>query len=112
MLPKEHRLKRDQDLKSVFTRGGGGSGRFFYLKRYPNQLGVSRFAFVVGSKVSKSAVLRNKIRRRMREVVRLRLPSVRMGMDIAVVAKPEVRTVSSLDARQDLERLLKRANIL
>lgn len=88
MLPKENRLTKIRDFNLLFKHGVYISGQFLDLKLlklakipdyfpkkedstvFKNQLliGIS-----VGMKVSKKAVLRNKIKRQIREILRLSL---------------------------------------
>jgi ribonuclease P protein component len=72
-------------------------------------VGISRFAFSISKRVGK-AVVRNKVRRRLREIVR-RQP-VREGFDVVIVARPPAAdsTFPALEAETLL--LLKRARLL
>jgi ribonuclease P protein component len=54
------------------------------VKLAQNQLGTIRLAVVVSKKVAKSAPKRNRIRRRIYEIVRRDLPSLKPGYDIMV----------------------------
>lgn len=54
-----------------------------------------RFGFTVTKRVSKSAVVRNRIRRRLREAVRLHADdAARAGTDYVLVARAEALTAS------------------
>ena len=55
------------------------------LRAVPNALPYTRFGFVVGRRVAKKAVDRNRIKRRLREIVR-RL-AVRQGWDQLLIAR-------------------------
>jgi ribonuclease P protein component len=86
MLFKENRLKKDKDFKRVFKEGKGAKEGFLFFKWAPNKLKISRFGFVVSQKVSKKAVLRNKIKRRLREIIRARTPRIKKGIDGIFIA--------------------------
>lgn len=86
MLPKKNRLKKKKDFERVFKEGKGFKEDFLFLKLAKNNLNISRFGFAVGQKISKKAVLRNKIKRMLRELVKARLPKIKIGFDGILVA--------------------------
>jgi len=73
-----------------------------------------KIAFVVGTKVSKSAVKRNRLKRQMREVVRLLLKDnqIERGYFIAIMAKPTLLGASFEDIKKSINVLLFRAHVL
>lgn len=75
---------------------------YISLKVLKNNLNFNRFGFVVSGKVSKKSVERNKIKRRLRETVRLKLPGTGAGYDIVIVAKPEIKD----KAYQEIEKII------
>ena len=80
------------------------------LKKFIEQL---RFAFVVGLKVSKKAVERNRLKRQMREVVRLMIKDgrVKSGFYVMVVAKGEALGKEYGKIEKEIEGLLKRIGV-
>lgn len=79
MLSGDNRLKKKKDFEYVFKKGKGFKEDFLFVKLVKNNLKITRFGFVVGYKVSKKAVLRNKVKRRLRETVKAELPKIRKG---------------------------------
>lgn len=112
MLPKLHRLTADKDFTKVFKGGRSFHGDGISIRVAPNQVGESRFAFVVSAKVSKKAVVRNRLRRRMREAVRKMLGGVVKGRDIVVMTKPQAAELTFDEVSRTLESLLKKARLL
>lgn len=112
MLPSSHRLRLDKDIKTLFAKGKGVFDVCAGLKFRQNGLDASRFAVVVGTKVSKSSVVRNRLRRQIREAIRLRLGEIRPGFDVMVLVRKEAvgKTFQQLDRR--IEDGLKKAKIL
>lgn len=70
--------------------------------------------FAVGKKVHKSAVKRNKIKRQMREVVRLMLKDgkIKNGFMMSFIAKPGALTATYDDIAADMKHLLKKARVV
>jgi ribonuclease P protein component len=73
---------------------------------------VTRCGFVVSKRVSLKAVVRNTVRRRLREIVRSLLPQLAPGHDLVLSARPAaaMATFEELDAA--VRDLLTRAKIL
>lgn len=77
------------------------------LRAVPNALDYTRFGFVVSKRVSMNAVDRNRVRRRLREIVR-RAP-VREGWDQLLIARKPILDADFQTIRNvvlDLERRL------
>lgn len=112
MLPKQHRLRLEQDIKTLFAKGKGVFDTVCGIKYRRNDLPASRFAVVVGVKVSKNAVVRNRIRRKIREVVRLRLPMVVPGHDVMFLVRSEALKKTPADLERHVVAVLKKAGLL
>lgn len=90
MLPLKNRLRKTKDFEKVFKQGFFVSDKFIAFKVTPNGLSTSRIGFIVSTKISKKAVVRNKIKRRLRAIFTAYLPAMKAGFDIAVMVKPEI----------------------
>ncbi|MEF8846972.1 MAG: ribonuclease P protein component [Candidatus Paceibacterota bacterium] len=113
MLPKDNRLKKEKDFERVFKKGKSYNQTFLFLKvlkRDNNQ--ESRFGFVVSTKVSKKAVVRNKLKRQLREIIREKLPEIKSDYDAVTVVQPGIETQSFHQLKQNLLQLLKEANLI
>lgn len=86
MLPQIHRLKKEADIQNVFRAGKVVKDPPLSLRRAPNGLECSRFGFVIPVRAAKKATVRNKIRRRMAEIIRSRLPKIKKGFDVLISA--------------------------
>lgn len=87
MLSAVHRLTKDQDFQKVMSKGRYAYSSLLTLKYLPNQRATSRIGFVVSTKIDKRAVVRNLLKRRCREIIRLGLGAIRPGYDIVLVPK-------------------------
>ena len=90
MLSREYKLKKDNDFKKAFEKGKFYRNDFIKIRFLKNNLGTTRFGIVISSKISKKAVSRNRVRRRLEEIIRIRLDQIRSGFDIVVLFEPEV----------------------
>jgi ribonuclease P protein component len=93
----------------VFQQGRHNSARLLAVRTVTNELEVSRYAFAIPKRVGK-AVVRNRVRRRLREILRA-LP-LSEGYDVVISVRPEAASSSFDGLRQELTLLLKRARLL
>ncbi|MCP6718378.1 MAG: ribonuclease P protein component [Patescibacteria group bacterium] len=112
MLARLNRLKKKKDFEKVFKQGKGSKQDFLALKFDKNNLKNSRFGFVVSAKVSKKAVIRNKIKRRLRESVRLRLDNIKKGFDIVFVTFEKIKEKDFEQINSLVEKILKKSKLL
>jgi ribonuclease P protein component len=75
----------------------------------PNGLPLSRCGFSVSKKVGK-AVVRNRVKRLMREITRL--TPLKPGWDIVLIARPKSSSADFTELKELLTELLRRAQIL
>lgn len=111
MLPKEHRLKKETEIKKLFQKGKGVFDVFVGVKFRKNGEEVSRFVVVVGTKAHKRAYKRNRIRRRIRAVLKEHLLDIAPGFDVAVIAKPNALTASYEELERSVLNALRRAKL-
>lgn len=95
-------LKKKKDFNKAY-KGKTIAGKLIFLKAQKNNLDVSRFGFVVSSKISKKAVIRNKIKRRLREVVK----DFKKGFDIIIIVKPEIINKTYQEIKSDFKNVIK-----
>lgn len=111
MLPKKFRLNADNDIKRLVR-----SGKTFFLpqltlKYQKNTVNCLRIGFVVSTKVDKKAVIRNKVKRRLREAIKTELPGLKNGYDLLFIAKKACVDLSFVDLCQQLQFALKTARL-
>lgn len=112
MLPQLNRLKDDRDFARLFKQGKGVSGRLLTLKSVSSQTPGVRVGFVVGTKVHKKASRRNLLKRRMREIVRKRLPGIKAGHDLAFIAKPGATEADFQVLAAEMAALLEKTRLI
>ncbi len=112
MLPKENRLKKKKDFEHVFKEGKGVKEDFLFLKFFPNKLKQSRFGVVVSQKISKKAVTRNKLKRRIKKLIELNLPKIKRGKDVVLVALPGLEARDIWEIEKTINNLFKKSKIV
>ncbi len=112
MLKKGHRLKKKKDFERVSMQGGVERSGFLVLRFVRNNEDKTRVGFVCSKKISKKAVVRNKIRRRMKQAVRKQHVFLKKGYDIVFFARPAITNKDFWDIEKDIGQILKDAKLL
>src|SRR6266699_1400866 len=105
-FPREVRLVRRGEFDAVYRAGKRRSSSHFTVFFRANELPQSRFGFSI-KKALGGAVVRNRIRRRLREVVRCHRLEIPAGWDMVIHPKSMAARAPFLALTTDLLRLLK-----
>jgi ribonuclease P protein component len=107
MLTFPHRFHGHGSLRYVYKNGQAIRSHLITIKYTKNpHRKHSRFAVIVSKKVHKSAVGRNRIRRRLYEIIRQQLPSMASPHDVAVmVFSSEVLTLPQSELEELVQQL-------
>ena len=112
MLAREFRLRSAADIARAYKRGAyGGSGGALSVKAVRSGRGQSRLVVVVAKKVSKRAVIRNRIRRRIVESLRERWATVVPGYDIVLSVHTDISEMQASQIQEHISRALSRAGV-
>ncbi|HET8921432.1 MAG TPA: ribonuclease P protein component [Candidatus Acidoferrum sp.] len=103
---KAGKLVRRGEFDAVYRAGKRRSSSHFTVFFRANELPRSRFGFSI-KKTLGGAVVRNRIRRRLREIVRCHRQEIPVGWDIVIHPKSSVAKVPFAALMADLLRLLK-----
>jgi ribonuclease P protein component len=104
-FPREARLVRRGDFEAVYRAGKRRSSSHFTVFFRANELPQSRFGVSI-KKALGGAVVRNRIRRRLREMVRCHRLEIPAGWDIVIHPKSAVAKAPFATLTVDLLRLL------
>lgn len=113
MLAFKYRFHGHGSLRYVYTHGRAVRSRLMTVKysNHPKRKNP-RVAVVVSKKVFKGAVGRNRIRRRLYEIVRQELPKVHDNQDIVIIVfSSEVLTIPFEELETNVKQLFDTANI-
>lgn len=108
--PKPHqRLLSSRQFREVYEKGQKFSTPYFSAFILRTETGYQRLGLTTTRKLGK-AVLRNRCRRRLREIFRLRDPEALTGIsyDVVLNARSNVATAEYLEIQAAFAQLLKR----
>jgi len=105
---REKRLTKPEQYTLVYAEGSTLTDRFLVLKSRPNQLEFSRYGISVSKLVGK-AVIRNRVKRILREI--LRLTPLCPGWDIILIARSPAADSDYNQLGKSVNKLLSRAHI-
>lgn len=111
MLPRRYRLVNSADFGRVHSEGKSWSNSRLVLCAAPNGLVTSRFGFAVSRKIG-TAVVRNRCKRILREIVRSHLDGISAGWDIVVIVRRPFAGIPYQAAERVLLALLGMAEML
>lgn len=102
------RIKKHLDFVAMRDTNTKAFTRSFVLQVRPNDKSQTRIGFTVSKKISKLAVVRNHLRRQMREIVRLsaHLQTKYPSHDLVLIARSEALNRTYQQLSKDFEYLL------
>jgi ribonuclease P protein component len=103
--PKSVRLRRRREFLALQRHGKRRHTPSFVILQAPAATPGSRLGITVSSRVG-NAVVRNRVKRLVREVFRVRRQALQGAFDIVVIAKPDAATISHAQAATELEHAL------
>lgn len=113
MLTRTYRFHGYNSLNWVYRQGATVRDPMLALRYAKNSKRThSRAAVVVSRKISKSAVVRNRIRRRVYEILRPSLAQSNDSYDLVfTIYKVDIAELSFTELKSLIERLLKQAGV-
>jgi ribonuclease P protein component len=111
MLAKNSRIKRNNDFDLVFKEKRSIYGQFLGLKIRSNNLLRNRFGVLLGTKVSKLAVLRNTYKRRVKRVLSLEDKKLKTGNDLVVIVLPAIVGKKYQEIENEIKTILSKLKL-
>ena len=110
MLKKENRITKKKEFDQIFSKGRSRYTDFLGVKSLNNGLTFNRFGIIISNKVSKKAVTRNLIRRRIRsELSKFGLTT---GFDAIIIVQPVILKKTQTEIGESLKFCLKALRII
>jgi ribonuclease P protein component len=108
-MQSRHRLTTSKQFSQVHREGLSIANRLLVVRVFANGLDHSRFGFLVSKRIG-NAVVRNRVKRRLREVVRL--TQVKPGWDAVFIARRDINRADFQELKQAAENLLRRTKLV
>ena len=108
MLKKQNQLTKDKEFDNVFKNGKSSYDNIIGIKIITNNLDKSRFGILVSTKISKKAVERNRIKRQIREVIRLNLEAIKPGYDLIIITLVPILGKNSQEIAKSIQTHFKK----
>ena len=108
-MRREEYLTKPQQYALVYSKGSSWVSELVVMRALPNGLTLSRFGFSVSKRVGK-AVTRNRVKRLLREILRV-LP-VKSAWDVVFIVRPAAATADYSTLKSSVEGLLSKASLL
>ena len=104
-------LKENHEFRRLYHKGASAVSGWMVVYCRKNKLGHNRLGITVSVKLG-GAVVRNRARRRLREVYRLNKPSLKQGYDIVLVARSRTVTGSWKELNDSFLRVCRKVDLL
>ncbi|NLM73474.1 MAG: ribonuclease P protein component [Clostridiaceae bacterium] len=104
-------LKKNKEFHRVYSKGKYSASAFLVVYALPNHLGTVRTGITTSKKIG-NAVLRNRMRRLIRENIRMIKDQIKSGQDIVVVARKSDPAASFDSIGKELRYLFHKLDLL
>ena len=115
-LSKANRLKHRHDFALVYARGSRHYSRHLILRALYFKPSLSdlptRIGIVISKKVSKKAVVRNKLKRRIRAIVRPCLKNLEVNWQIVIIVQPQAIECKYEHFLRELKELFQQVELI
>ena len=111
-MRKSYRIKKETEFQKVFEKKNSYANKKFVVYVYdkPNQPHF-RVGISVGKKIG-NAVMRNYMKRRIRQSLLELKPVLRSDVDFLVIARPQSSGLAMAEVKKELSHVLKLAGLI
>ena len=104
-------IKENKHFKKIYSKGDSFANHLLVIYFLPNKLNKNRLGITVNKKVGK-AVVRNKVRRLIKENYRLKEEYIKKGLDIVIVARVRSANSNYKEINKAMYHLFKKVHLL
>lgn len=102
-----YRIKKSKEFQQIRETGSKLYAKHFLVLVAPSEAENSRLGVTITTKIDKRSVVRNKLKRRIREVFRLNRHLLNKNLDIVVIARRDAQLCTLKEIKQELLGALK-----
>lgn len=111
MLEKKHRLLKQKEFSYIFHKGKSFSTKIVILNYAPTKLPNFKVGFSVSKKIGK-AVIRNKVKRRMREIMRSLQTQIDVQHNYVFVARSGIEAATYEELEKNMRYCLEKCGLI
>ena len=104
-------LKNNYEFRRLYAKGQSARSPLMVVYCRRNKVQKNRLGITVSTKIGK-AVVRNRIRRRLKEIYRLQEEKIQPGYDVVLVARTRSRYAPYRALERDFARLAEKLKLL
>ncbi len=110
-MQERFRLQQERDFARLRREGRAFPSRYLLMSVLPNGLPHNRYGFITSKQLG-NAVKRNRVRRLLREAVRLLHPRLRVGYDVVFVARHAIVEETFATVQRIVDELCRQAGLV
>lgn len=110
-MKRQYRIQENKRFQEIRQQGKSYSSELLVMCVLSNELPYSRFGFSINARIG-GAVVRNRLKRRLREAIRLRMATIELGWDVVFIARRPILCADYHQMDAACARLLRRAHLL
>ena len=105
-------LKKNKDFRNVYNKGKSIASRYLVIYKLENNYNYNRYGFSISKKIA-NAVGRNKLKRRLREIIREieKKQKIIFGYDIIFIARKPVVDLDFHKLKADCIKLVEKMGL-
>ncbi|MDO4912801.1 MAG: ribonuclease P protein component [Lactobacillus sp.] len=112
-MRKSYRVKSEKEFQRVFENGESMANRAFVIHKLPNdKIAHFRVGISVGKKVGHTAVVRNRLKRYIRQTLTEYKTQIDPKYDFVVITRPYARDFDMKTVRENLVHVLKKSELI
>ena len=104
-------VKENYEFRRIYAKGRSGVSPYLVVYVRPNRRGRNRLGVTVSTKLG-HAVVRNRARRRLREVYRVNSGALKQGYDIILVARGKTVSTGWKELNDTFLRLCRKLELM
>src|SRR3989339_1758798 len=107
MLASKYRLKKRMKFARCEIDGRLIQSRSFGVEIYDRKdKDNSRFGFIISTRISKKAVVRNKIKRTISDYIRININMIKNGLDVVFLIKPAILKLNKEQIENEIYEII------